>query len=158
MIINPIYLNSKNSEENDWNPYVMEEDKMLDLTDYTFVNITYSSSNSGYVYFLYGDNWNTGIKANANTTLILNMYSEWNNVEYLNALKLVGYNAPPSSYPETVSAQTNIITFTLGNYMKIKLPSLFNGKYLGFCTVNKSSLTAMTISNIVSVAIKDYDT
>ena len=154
MIINPIYLNSKNSEENDWNPYVMEEDKMLDLTDYTFINI-FTSTDNGYAYFLYDNNWNTGIKANANTTLIVYMYNS--GLTYLNALKLVGYNAPPSSYPTAVSAQTNKLLFTLKDYIKIKLPSSFNSKYLGFYTDSGTFKNNM-ITNYLSVAIKDYDT
>lgn len=46
MIVNPIHFNSgSNVLENDWDPTVMEEDVMLDLTGYTYVGSTYNRNN-----------------------------------------------------------------------------------------------------------------
>lgn len=145
MIINPIYLNSKNSEENDWNPYVMEEDKMLDLTDYSLIEVV---DKSNLVYGLYDRQSNSYVKVNSNTTIILgSSYS--NGITF----KFAGCISNQYQNDGTTLVTPNIF-IKASEYFKIKLPSNFTGRYL-FVVMQEAGID---IPKVMSCFVHDYDT
>lgn len=145
MIINPIYFNlgsdSSGDGENDWDPTDVKENKeMLDLTNYTPLNIEINTT-----YPIIKQLNGSDFKSN-NTTLILQFIltsAETN--ENFNMLACTNNSLTAGEAILGVVNGSKILFSVIVNtnyYYKIRLPEIYNNYYIRFS--NKYSSTSIS--------------